>query len=112
MRVARVFFKDQEAGELIQDDKGQFTFRYHDSWLSDSSKPAISLTLPKQSEVFHSESLFPFFFNSLPEGANKEMACKKHRIEPDDHFGLLLSTAGYDTIGAVTVKEKASDGDS
>ena len=29
---------------------------------------------------------------------------KQLKIDEQDHFGLLLATAAYDTIGAVTVK--------
>jgi serine/threonine-protein kinase HipA len=39
----------------------------------------------------------------LPEGSNKEVVCKHHRIDPEDHFGLLLTTAKYDSIGAVRI---------
>ena len=49
--------------------------------------------------------LFPFFYNMLPEGSNKQNICFELRIDPKDYFGLLLTTAKYDTIGAIQVKE-------
>lgn len=101
MRQAKVFFKDQEAGVLIQHDNGSFTFSYHDNWLADSSKPAISLTLPKSKQHYHAPYLFPFFFNMLPEGSNKQIICKLNRIDTHDYFGILLTTANTDSIGAV-----------
>ncbi len=103
MREANVLFKDQEAGVLTQHDDGSFTFCYHDAWLADNSKPAISLTLPKGEQPFHSPYLFPFFFNMLPEGSNKQVACKLNRIDTDDYFGLLMTIARVDSIGAVRV---------
>ena len=39
----------------------------------------------------------------LPEGANKQVVCHAMRIDKSDHFGLLLNTAKYDTIGAVRI---------
>ena len=39
----------------------------------------------------------------LPEGSNKQVVCKLNRIDWDDHFGLLMSTAKNDSIGAVRV---------
>jgi serine/threonine-protein kinase HipA len=39
----------------------------------------------------------------LPEGANKKSVCFNNRIDEDDYFGILLATAGFDTIGAVRV---------
>ncbi len=94
-----------EAGYLTQHDDGSFTFNYHDEWLSDTSKPAISLTLPKHQAQYHSEHLFPFFQNMLPEGANKQVACRLNRIDKDDSFGLLMATCQHDSIGAVKVVE-------
>lgn len=104
MRQALVLYKNEEAGTLSQLDDGSFTFRYNEAWIV-SDKPSISLTLPKSEKEFKSETLFSFFFNMLPEGTNKETVCFEMRIDPNDYFGLLLNTAKYDTIGAVTVKE-------
>jgi serine/threonine-protein kinase HipA len=103
MRQAKILYKDEEAGVLTQHDDGSFTFRYHDSWLANNDKPAISLTLPKIGKKFHSKFLLPFFYNMLPEGSNKQVVCKHHRIDPDDYFGLLMTTAKNDSIGAVRV---------
>ncbi len=104
MREAEVHFKDENAGILTQHDDGSFSFRYCDDWMVDSSKPGISPTLPKMERDFRSKSLFPFFFNMLPEGSNKEVVCKLNRIDQDDYFGILMTTAKQDSIGAVTVK--------
>jgi serine/threonine-protein kinase HipA len=103
MRQAKIFFKDEEAGLLTQHNDGSFTFRYHDEWISNSDKKGISLTLPKQQKEFKSKYLFPFFFNMLPEGSNKQVVCKHMRIDIDDYFGLLMTTAKNDSIGAVRV---------
>lgn len=103
MRAATILFKNQEAGVLTQNDDGSFEFRYHQQWIADNKKHCISLTLPKNELEFHSKFLFPFFFNMLPEGSNKQVVCKLNRIDPDDYFGLLITTAKNDTIGAVRV---------
>ena len=103
MRKAKILYKNQEAGMLIQHDNGSFTFKYDNSWISDETKPSISLTLPKSQHEFHSDFLFPFFYNMLPEGSNKQIACKLNRLDLNDYFGLLLTTAKNDNIGAVRV---------
>jgi serine/threonine-protein kinase HipA len=103
MRQAKIIYKEEEAGLLIQHDNASFTFRYHDEWLANNNKPSISLTLPKTQQEFHSKYLFPFFFNMLPEGSNKQVVCKHMRIDSDDYFGLLMATAKNDSIGAVRV---------
>ncbi|HPW66762.1 MAG TPA: HipA N-terminal domain-containing protein [Salinivirgaceae bacterium] len=103
MRKAKILYKNQEAGMLIQHDNGSFTFRYNDSWINDTTQPAISLTLPKSQQEYHSDFLFPFFYNMLPEGSNKQLACRLNRIDINDSFGLLLYTAKHDNIGAIKV---------
>jgi HipA-like protein len=103
MRKAKVLYKDGEAGLLTQHDDGSFTFRYNDAWMADNSKPAISLTLPKSACEFHSAFLFPFFFNMLPEGTNRQVVCRLNRIDTSDYFGILMAVAKDDSIGAVRV---------
>jgi serine/threonine-protein kinase HipA len=105
MRQAEVFYKKAAAGLLTQLDNGSFIFRYYDQWFESKDKPSISLTLPKNQQEYESKYLFPFFYNMLPEGSNKQNICFELRIDPKDHFGLLLTTAKYDTIGAIQVKE-------
>ena len=105
MRNAKVLFKNEEAGILTQYDDGSFSFRYHDNWFADKDKQSISLTLPKNQQEFHSKFLFPFFFNMLPEGSNKQVVCKLNRIDKDDYFGQLITTAKTDSIGAVLINE-------
>ncbi len=103
MRNAKVLFKNEEAGILTQHDDGSFSFHYHDDWAANEGKQSISLTLPKTEKEFHSKHLFPFFFNMLPEGSNKQVVCKLNRIDREDHFGLLMTTAKNDSIGAVRI---------
>jgi serine/threonine-protein kinase HipA len=40
----------------------------------------------------------------LSEGVNRKLQCTQLRIDETDNFGLLLATAQFDTIGAITVK--------
>lgn len=103
MRRAKILYKDEEAAVIIQHDDGSFTFRYNDDWMTNNNKPGISLTLPKLEQEVHSKFLFPFFYNMLPEGSNKQVVCKLNRIDPSDYFGLLMTTAKNDSIGAVRV---------
>ena len=103
MRKAKVLFKNEEAGILTQHDDGSFSFRYQDDWVANNSKQSISLTLPKTEKEFHSRYLFPFFYSMLPEGSNKQVVCKLNRIDPEDNFGLLMTTAKNDSIGAVRI---------
>ena len=111
MRKAKVYRNGLLVGELVEHNRKQYTFTYDEAWFSDPEKPAVSLTLPKTQRAYESEYLFPFFFNMLSEGVNKRLQSNLLRIDENDHFGLLLATAQFDTIGAITVKpfEKESN---
>lgn len=105
MRQAEVLVNKIAAGILTETDDGYFVFRYNDAYLASAELPAISLAFPKRREEFVSDELFPFFFNMLSEGANKAVQCRTLKIDEQDAFGLLLATARYDTIGAITISE-------
>jgi HipA-like protein len=104
MREAKVFCNGELAGILKEEGRNSYVFRYDGNYLADREKPAVSLTLPKTQQEFRSEYLFPFFANMLSEGANRKLQNRLLRIDEKDDFGILLATAQYDTIGAVTVK--------
>jgi HipA-like protein len=104
MRKAEVYRNEILAGIIIETDLRTFEFIYNTDYLNDNTKPAISLTLPKIKEAFTSQHLFPVFYNMLSEGANKIAQSRQLKIDENDFFGLLLATAQYDTIGALTVK--------
>ena len=108
MRAMEIYRNGTLAGTLTEENRRHFVFRYDDNYFNDVNKPAISLTLPKTQKEYSSEFLFPFFFNMLSEGVNRKLQCTQLRIDEEDNFGLLMATAQYDTIGAVTVKPIAA----
>lgn len=109
MRQGRVYRNGELVGYLTEHDRKNYTFVYEDTWYADTTKPAVSLTLPKTQREYKSEFLFPFFFNMLSEGVNKRLQSILLRIDEEDTFGLLLATAQADTIGAITVKPVETD---
>lgn len=104
MREAAIYRGGNLAGVLTEESPQRYVFRYDDAYFNDRSNPAISLTMPKTQKEYNSKFLFPFFFNMLSEGVNKKLQSTQLKIDETDNFGLLLATAQYDTIGAVTVK--------
>jgi serine/threonine-protein kinase HipA len=103
MRSAEIYRNNIRAGILSETDSG-YTFTYDPVYFNDISKPSISLTIPKTKLSYTSKTLFPFFFNMLSEGSNRALQSKQLKIDENDFFGLLLATAQFDTIGAITVK--------
>lgn len=104
MRSVAIYRNGVLAGQLTEENRQKFVFKYDDSYFNDVNQPAISLTLPKNEREYTSAFLFPFFFNILSEGVNRKLQSVQLRIDEEDSFGLLMATAQYDTIGAITVK--------
>lgn len=104
MRQLKIYRNEDFAGLLTEVNHTHFVFKYDDKYYNDPNKPAISLTLPKSQKEYCSDFLFPFFFNMLSEGVNRKLQSTQLQIDENDNFGLLMATAQYDTIGAITVK--------
>ena len=104
MRQCEVYVHGIRAGILTEDDRREYTFAYDTAYLLGKGNPPVSLTMPLRSEPYHSPYLFPFFFNMLSEGENRQIQSQLLHIDAEDDFGILLATAQTDTIGAVTVK--------
>lgn len=104
MRQAKVLRNGAYVGMLRELDDASYEFEYDEQWLSDETKAGVSLSLPKQKEIFKSSFLFPFFFNLLSEGVNRKLQSLQLKIDENDHFGFLLATARYDTIGAISIE--------
>ena len=108
MRQCEVFVHDRKAGVLTENARNSYEFDYDKEYLKSKDAVPVRLTLPLSDKPYHSEVLFPFFFNMLSEGDNRKLQSRMLHIDEDDDFGILLATAQYDTIGAVTVKPVAS----
>ncbi len=104
MRKAEVYRNGILAGILTEESRNSYLFRYHDTYFNDSSRSAISLTLPKTQQEYRNEHMFPFFSNMIAEGANLAIQSRYLKIDERDVLSLLGATASTDTIGAVTVE--------
>jgi serine/threonine-protein kinase HipA len=100
MRQCKVLVNDKEAGILQETDSQQYIFTY----LENYQGVPVCVAMPVRSEAYHSDFLFPYFFNMLSEGANRQTQSMLLHIDENDDFGILLATAQNDTIGAVTIK--------
>ena len=104
MRQLGVYNNGVLAGVLTEEVPGKgYVFTYSRDYLASGGTP-VSVTLPLQSAPYESESLFPFFVNMLPEGANRAIICRKFRLDEEDYFGLLMVMSGRDFIGAISVQ--------
>ena len=104
MRAALIYNNGKLAGTLVETAPDGYSFRYDDEYFNNPEDSAISLTLPKSCQEYHSRCLFPFFANMLSEGHNRTTQAALHKLDREDDFGILLATAQTDTPGAITVK--------
>ncbi|MDR1610830.1 MAG: HipA N-terminal domain-containing protein [Candidatus Symbiothrix sp.] len=101
MKQAKIFFKNELAGILTEDENG-YAFIYDNQYLKSEKSEPVSLTLPMQEHTFHNNVLFPFFDGLIPEGWLLDIAQKNWKIDLRNRFSLLLACC-KDCIGAVSV---------
>jgi serine/threonine-protein kinase HipA len=104
MRKANIFFGDDLAGKLVEDEEG-YTFFYEISYLKLQNAQPVSLTLPLSDKPYKNQVLFPFFDGLIPEGWLLDIAEKNWKLNERDRMGLLLACC-KDCIGAVSVVEE------
>jgi serine/threonine-protein kinase HipA len=89
-----------EAGILQETDDREYVFTYGENYHGEP----VCLAMPVRKDPYRSNYLFPYFYNMLSEGSNRQMQSLLLHIDENDDFGIMLATAQCDTIGAVTVK--------
>lgn len=102
MRQANVYYKNQLAGVLTENDEG-YEFSYLPNYLLVSNAKPVSLTLPLQEQAFKSSVLFPFFDGLIPEGWLLDVAMRNMDVSILDRMSLLLVCC-KDCIGAVSIE--------
>ena len=106
MRRVEVYVDNRHAGHLTEWNVDDYEFVYNAEYLADSQTPSVSLSLPKRSEAYRSNHIFPFFTNLLPEGANRKAMCTAYKVDEQDFFGMLQMICGLDCIGNVTLRKE------
>jgi len=79
MKQAKVFFQENFAGILTEDENG-YTFVYDIDYLQKQDVKAVSLTLPLRAKPYNSQVLFPFFDGLIPEGWLLDIAEQSWKI--------------------------------
>lgn len=104
MRKCEVYVHGKYAGILSESDyPHEYKFQYDDNYLEKGINP-ICLSMPIRKKAYISKHLFPYFFNMLSEGENREIQASLLHLDKNDDFGILMATAQVDTVGAVTVR--------
>ena len=107
MRKAEVYRNGELAG-VLEEEGGEYRFRYAQSYLEGEDPKPVSLTLPLRKEPYESPVLFPFFDGLIPEGWLLDVVTRNTDISILDRMSLLLLCC-RDCIGSVSVVAVEND---
>jgi serine/threonine-protein kinase HipA len=100
-RTLDVHLHEELVGHLIQDDGGQMSFEYLDSWLAKPGSAALSQSLPLRKERFPAKECRGFFGGILPEESKREIIARNLGISARNDYAMLEQIGG-ECAGAVT----------
>lgn len=99
-RKLDVYLRQELTGQLIQDEHGQMSFSYAESWLKNPNAMPLSHSLPLRKERFSRNECRGFFAGVLPEQAQREVIAKNLGISARNDFAMLEQIGG-ECAGAV-----------
>ena len=102
MRTLSVWWDRVVVGTLQVNQHGQMRFTYAADWLADTSRPAISFSLPKQEQPFTQRQCRPFFAGLLLEEAQRDVIAGALGISRGNDFAFLEALGG-DVAGALSL---------
>jgi len=100
-RTLTVQYDRERIGRLIQDDGGQMTFRYDESWLARPEPIALSRSLPLRAEPFTQKECRGFFGGILPEEGRRKVIARILGISDMNDFAMLEQIGG-ECAGAIS----------
>jgi len=101
-RSLDVYFANDKAGDLQQNEDGLLEFTYWPNYLSSDRAVAISVSMPLQEAPFTDRIARPYFSGLLPdEGARRRLA-RAIGVSSENDFGLL-EVIGGECAGALSL---------
>ncbi|MAM86406.1 HipA N-terminal domain-containing protein [Allohahella sp. A8] len=91
-----------ELAGVLARSNGSISFQYDPDYLA-KGLPPVSLSLPLQAQPYIDKRLPPYFEGLVSEGWLRRIQAKEQRIDPEDHFALLVHN-GRDLPGAITIE--------
>jgi serine/threonine-protein kinase HipA len=96
-----VYLYSEFVGHLNQDNGGQMTFQYAESWLDRSWASPLSQSLPLRKERFSRNECRGYFGGILPEESKREIIARNLGISARNDYAMLEQIGG-ECAGAVT----------
>lgn len=100
-RTLDVYLHTDLVGHLTQDDDGDMSFQYAESWLQRAGAVSLSHSLPLRQERFRRKECRGFFAGILPEEGKREMIARNLAISARNDYAMLERIGG-ECAGAVT----------
>ena len=100
-RSLDVYLHEEPVGRLVQDDGGQLSFEYLESWLAKPDAVVLSQSLPLRKERFPARECRGFFGGILPEESKREIIARNLGISARNDYAMLEQIGG-ECAGAVT----------
>src|SRR5438309_2871518 len=100
-RTLDVYLQNDLVGHLVQDEGGEMTFEYVESWLTRSGATPLSQSLPLRKERFRRKECRAFFAGILPEESKREIIARNLGISARNDYAMLERIGG-ECAGAVT----------
>ena len=100
-RTLDVYLHSDLIGHLTEDDDGDMSFQYAESWLRKPEAVPLSHSLPLREERFRRKECRGFFAGILPEESKREMIARNLGISARNDYAMLERIGG-ECAGAVT----------
>ena len=93
-RTLDVYLHTNLVGHLTQDDDGDMSFQYAQSWLQRAGAVPLSHSLPLRPERFRRKECRGFFAGILPEESKREMVARNLGISARNDYAMLERIGG------------------
>lgn len=100
-RKLDVYLHKHLVGKLVQDDNGNVSFEYAESWRNNPNAIPLSQSLPLAQGRFNRKACRGFFAGILPDESKREVIAKNLGISARNDFAMLEQIGG-ECAGAVT----------
>jgi len=108
MPTLDIYLNETHVGQLSQNEQGQLSFSYLDSYWQAPRVARLSIHLPLGPGGFNDEDSRAFFSNLLPEDTVLEQIAQRLGLSKGNTFGILEKIGG-DCAGAVSVLPKGKE---
>jgi serine/threonine-protein kinase HipA len=102
-----VLHRGRLVGTIERNEGGLLSFEYAGTWLKDSARFAISMSLPLGAARATGPAAHAFFANLLPEGPVREAVARRLGLSAENDFALLEAIGG-ECAGALAIVPDAA----